>query len=116
MNDPQDKPASSAPETPAGPVCPVCPVPPSLGSRVGDFCLGFFGYLVSIILLSVLAADLLPQRPATGIVVFSLLGALGLGAVLYSIKRQRRYIAMGVVSVVAIPLLIWGTCAIFFMG
>ena len=113
MNDPQDRPTTPTPETPA---CPVCPVTPSPGSRVGDFCLGFFGYLFLIILLAMVAANLLPRSPTTGIVVFSLMGASGLGAVAYSIKRQRRYIAMGVVSVIAVPLLIWGTCAIFFMG
>ena len=86
---------------------------PTVSPRRGrDFLLGFFSTLLLGILLLILSAGInSPAIPALGLLL------IGAGLVV-AFAKGRRHIAFGILTaVVAVPLLLIGTCfAVFAMG
>jgi hypothetical protein len=87
------------------------------GSKVTDFLFGFFGYPI-IMSLAQLAFG--PRRPMwSGIqtwvtAVISLV--LTITFVVFAYKRGRKFLAIGIISVLIIPLIAAGSCLLIFMA
>ena len=84
-------------------------------SKIGDFCLGFFG----LCLLAIVAVAIGSANPAAagwwaGVLTVFLIVAMGGTACFF--RNGRRYIAIGMISAVVVPALLVGTCSIFIFG
>jgi hypothetical protein len=79
-----------------------------------DFLIGFFGTLVcvgiigSIIFSSLLGISGIPFPSYVSVLVVFLL--FFIGAIIYFFKIGRKFIAIGIISALVIPLLIFGAC------
>jgi hypothetical protein len=82
------------------------------GRKVADFFLGFGG----TVLLGVIAGVVAAASPNTGIVSAIANLILLVAGVVYFFRRGRRFIAIGIISTLTIPLLALGACAIIFVG
>jgi len=91
------------------------------GRKVGDFCMGFFGPLILFQLLQtplLIFSSIFSSGMYTmfsSILIFVL--ALFLGIFFFiKFKKTRRYISMGIISSVVIPLILFGACWVLFSG
>lgn len=97
------------------------------GKAVLDFCLGFFGiwiigYLGNMILMFIyrlffLASNNINSILSSGLVLGSSLIfwiLLAIAAIVVSKNKGRRYIGIGIISSVIVPLLFFGACLILF--
>ena len=88
--------------------------------KVSDFLLGLF--VPVLLLLTAAAGDsLLSNTDAwtRNVVANTLLvggGLAFLAGVVYSFRVGRRYFAIGMLSIIVVPALIAGTCAVFVEG
>jgi hypothetical protein len=80
------------------------------GKKIGDFFLGLFGAL----LVAVVAGAIGGAAPSA--LTISLIGnaILLLAAIVHFFRRGRRFIAIGMISILTIPVLLLGACAIMF--
>ena len=78
--------------------------------KVGDFCLGFFGMIVSSILLFMLGASSF----FFGYLSYLLMFAVLILGITLPFTNGRRYIGIGVISSIIIPLLLFGACLLIF--
>ena len=78
-------------------------------SRGGDFAIGFFGTIGLGLFCAMFAG---PAKVGAMIVavVFPLIGAI------YSFIKGRGFIGVGILSLLAIPLLLLGACAVMLSG
>ena len=112
MNDTPTPPSDpNPPPTPAPDPWDIPESPkPSAGSKVLDFCIGFFGYLVLIGLMLGFVSGV-----SNGDAIWVAIALLVVGGIVVgwlAVARDRKYIAMGMATLVVIPLLVLGTCAI----
>ncbi|MDD5031657.1 MAG: hypothetical protein PHR36_01270 [Patescibacteria group bacterium] len=84
------------------------------GKKVGDFILGFFGIIILNSILWVVLYPLLSSRNWGFVNLFIYLIILILLMVLF-FKIDRRFIAIGIISVALIPILVFGSC-LFLLG
>jgi hypothetical protein len=84
------------------------------GKKVGDFCLGFFGACLVLIVAVAIAASAAGGNSWAVSLVGNLV--LLIAGIVHFFRRGRRYIAIGMMSVVLVPALLAGTCAIIFLG
>jgi hypothetical protein len=84
--------------------------------KVGDFFLGFFGSMVLSLLLVVLSAFLSSLSADYSLVssLFSL--ALSVFLIVFFFRKGRRFIAIGMISMILLPLLAFGSCLVLIMG
>lgn len=92
------------------------------GKKVRDFCLGFFGFLIigticslfnftyfsglfNNLFFSLFAASLLP-----------IVAVLAIVSIVLSFVKRRRYIGIGIISLILIPFLIFGACLLVLAG
>jgi hypothetical protein len=82
------------------------------GKKIGDFFLGLFGALLVVIVAGAIAA----AAPGSGSIMISLIGnaILLLAGIVHFFRRGRRFIAIGMISILTIPVLLLGACAIMF--
>jgi hypothetical protein len=90
-------------------------------SKVGDFCLGFFGVglaLVGVAVVVVPIAMSLASRHGEYVGgISSIVGfVLFLVGIVEAFRKGRRYIAIGMLSLILVPVLLVGTCALVIMG
>lgn len=83
-------------------------------SKVTDFLLGFFGYPVLLSFGGMMISGV--RDPNLG--TYALVGAalLTLGVCSYAVQKGRKYIAIGAVSSVILPLLVLGSCLLVISG
>lgn len=81
------------------------------GSKWGDFLLGFFGVLV----IDIAAFFLCRALTKATFPEFFILPILVLDAtvVAYAFKFKRRYIGIGIIAILILPLLLMGACAVW---
>ncbi len=82
------------------------------GKKVGDFLMGFFGFLALSFVGSILGS-IISSFGSNGFIssifgIFLLFVALGLCIFFFKIKR--RFIAIGIISITLIPVLLFGSC------
>ncbi len=89
------------------------------GKKVGDFCIGFFGFWIFTMLLSglsFLVMQLFWNNWGYSIEMISSIAAFvieiiaAVGSIIFFIKVNRGYITIGIISSIIIPLLITGAC------
>ena len=82
------------------------------GKKIGDFFLGFFGALMVVVIAGVIGAA------APGSAAISVIGNLVLliAGIVHFFRRGRRFIAIGMISIIIIPVLLFGACAILMTG
>lgn len=102
----EQKQAASAPEQPC--------YYKTTRSKVTDFLLGFFGFPVLLSWGGMMLSRV--RDPNLG--DYSMAGAalLALGSCFYAVQKGRKYIAIGIVSSIIIPLLIVGSCLLVLYG
>ena len=93
------------------------------GNKVGDFFLGFLGtfiidgliiYLGSLFLQFIYQFDsILNILAVTSSVVLLILNIL---VIIYLFRNKKKFIAIGIISALVIPLLIFGTCTGIFLA
>ncbi len=82
------------------------------GSKVGDFCLGFFGTGVAVFVVAMLAGLLGPL----GIVVGLAYQVAFIWGIAWGFKSGRRFVAIGILSTLILPLIVVGACFLFLFG
>lgn len=87
------------------------------GAKIADFCLGFFGLCLLAILGGVIGGTMNPGSQSMWVGILAGFLIITLGGILYFLQvKRRRYVAIGMISVIAVPALLAGTCALFFLG
>jgi len=88
------------------------------GRKVGDFCLGFFGLPIIGGLVMSLSWILTEFLEFSFISWFFnvLYTALLVWAIIYVVKKKRRYVWIGLLSAIVIPLLFFGACLWIMMN
>lgn len=78
--------------------------------KVADFCLGFFGVLLVLVVLFSL-----PSLPWLGgsdmISIISIV--VMLFCIVQAFRKGRKFIAIGIISIILIPILVLGSCLVF---
>jgi hypothetical protein len=83
--------------------------------KVSDFCIGFFGGIMLNVLLVFLSFSLSRSGSFDWIgSLFDLLFFVFL--IVYFFKKGRRFIAIGMISMILLPLLAFGSCLVLIMG
>ena len=102
----EQKKAASAPEQPG--------YYKTTGRKVTDFLLGFLGYPVLISWGGLMLSRL--RYPNLGSYALAAAALLALGFCFYAVQMGRKYIAIGIVSSIIIPLLFIGGCMMVMYG
>ena len=84
------------------------------GSKVTDFLLGFFGFPVLLSWGGMMLSRL--RDPNLGSYALTGAALLALGFCFYAVQKGRKYIAIGIVSSIIIPLLVVGGCMMVIYG
>ncbi|MBN3041183.1 MAG: hypothetical protein JW867_08635 [Candidatus Omnitrophica bacterium] len=97
----------------------------SVGRKIGDFCIGFFGFwIINSALFGIINFLVF----GTGVNIPSLVDdVIGIGgsiliimldilAIIYFFIKKRRFISIGMISSFAIPFLLVGACFLIIMG
>ena len=96
------------------------------GRKVGDFCLGFFGIWIVIILITVISSWIISSFSGYS-QIYNLFAAFSIYGLLFDIlliilgitisfRKGRRYIGIGILASALVPLLVFGACLIIIMG
>jgi heme/copper-type cytochrome/quinol oxidase subunit 4 len=88
------------------------------GKKVGDFCLGFFGAWGLTMVLTIIPYWIYSIF-SSSFAVFPILlfgFALAVIGIVLSFTKGRRYIGIGIIASVLLPLLLVGACLIIFAG
>lgn len=85
----------------------------SVGRKIGDFCLGFFGAYLALAVIQLPIAFLIgawevPDQAWLALPAVMLIVAIA--AIVHFFRHGRRYIAIGIIVSVALPLLAVGAC------
>lgn len=92
------------------------------GRKISDFFIGFFGIIIAGIVITSFFSLFLSFGTGyynTDLLGFStpiLLLILGVVATVLSFAKGRRYIGIGIISSVLVPLLIFGACLLVIFG
>lgn len=82
------------------------------GGKVADFCLGFFGVGVAAIVIAFLAGMAGPL----GIVVGFAYQIAYIWGIAWGFKSGRRFVAIGMLATLLVPLIVIGACFVFLAG
>ncbi len=83
------------------------------GTKIKDFFIGFLGYPALMTVLPALSA----LRGDSGAVLGGLYTVLvSVGFLVYSYQTGRKYIAIGLLSLIIVPLLIMGSCLLIMVA
>jgi heme/copper-type cytochrome/quinol oxidase subunit 4 len=85
------------------------------GRRIGDFFIGFVGSIVLVLIAYIFTTFNRSFVSFGALSLFAPLALLILASVVSGIQG-RRYIAIGIVSAIIIPLLFFGACWIVIIG
>jgi len=98
----------------------------STGRKVGDFCIGFFGTGIALQIISgvffLFVTFIFGNNPDQSLIYLTLLLSIIILLALYilgiviAFKKGRRFIGIGIISTILVPLLLFGACIILFAG
>ena len=88
------------------------------GSKVADFLVGFLGYPIIVLLAQLTMGDRLTFMRANemGWLTSVLLLGLTIVFVVFAYKRGRKFIAIGILSLLIVPLIAAGSCLLIVMA
>ena len=88
------------------------------GSKVTDFFIGFLGYPIASLLVQLLMGARFPGMRGTATDWIASVLSLGLAifCVVYAYKRGRKFIAIGILSLMIVPLIAFGGCMLVIMA
>ncbi len=88
------------------------------GSKVTDFLVGFLGYPIIMLLAQMAFGPDIPMRGSSlaglGTAIVSL--AFTVFFVVFAYKRGRKFIAIGILSLLIVPLIAAGSCLLIVMA
>lgn len=84
----------------------------STGRKIGDFCIGFFGIFIVASVLSTITMLVFFNAFIVSIILLFIV----VFGVIFSFKKGRRYIGIGIIASTLVPLLFLGACMIMFAG
>jgi hypothetical protein len=87
------------------------------GSKVTDFLVGFLGYPIIILLAQLAFGPRVPMWGGTETLVTAVISlVLTIVFVVFAYKRGRKFIAIGIISLLIIPLIAAGSCLLIFLA
>lgn len=87
----------------------------STGKKVGDFFLGFFGVLILNFILAFIFGFLFIFANLYWMNLFISI-AISLALIFLFFKKNRRFIAIGIIAMMLIPILVFGSCLVLLGG
>ena len=91
---------------------------PSAGKKIGHFCLGFFGTQLIFLLVHAMFVGVMDSVENEALLWLYPLGLLI--AVIWSIvhyfRAGKRYIAIGIIMAVVLPLIAFGACVVMVLS
>lgn len=90
----------------------------TVGRRILDFLGGFFGSYVLAVLASLFINIMASvDRSGVGVIVWLVLFfVLLIALIVASFMKGRRYLAIGIIAAILIPLIVFGACLLIFAG
>lgn len=88
------------------------------GSKVTDFLVGFLGYPIIVLLARFALTPRLPREYA-GVIAWVMgvvMMVLTIFLVVFAYKRGRKFIAIGILSLLIVPLIAAGSCLLIVMA
>ena len=87
------------------------------GSKVTDFLVGFFGYPIIILLAQLAFGPRVPMWGGPGTWVAAVLSlVLPIVFIIFAYTRGRKFIAIGILSLLIVPLIVAGSCLLIVMA
>ena len=88
------------------------------GSKVTDFLIGFLGYPIAALLIQLALGARFPGMRANSTDWIASVISLGLMifCVVYSFKRGRKFIGIGILSLTIVPLIAFGGCMLVILA
>lgn len=96
----------------------------SMGKKIGDFFIGFFGYFILFFVLGIITSRLgqiLNDLDTNFIIIFNIISIIFMfiiltGVCYLCIKKGRKYITIGIIAFILTPLLLFGGCFMLLTG